>query len=159
MGWQDCHLHEFRIQHPVRGTAERLGIPDPGFPEERPCRAGWEVPLAEYFGCDTSSEAASARYVYDFGDEWHHLVTLEDIVPSRAARSPRCIAGARACPPEDCGGVGGFEEFLSAIANPKHPDHAHLMEWSGGTYDPALFDPSRISFDDPRQRWKQAFQE
>lgn len=157
MGWQDCHLHEFRTHNPERGIVDRIGIPDPEFPDERPSRAGWEVPLTEYFSSDTLSEGASARYVYDFGDEWHHLVTFEDMLPGRSARSPRCVAGARACPPEDCGGVHGFEEFLSAIADPNHPEHAELKAWAGGAYDPAAFDPRRVTFDDPRKRLKKAF--
>ena len=143
MGWQDCHLHEFRIHHPERGAVDRLGIPDPEFPDERPCRTGWEVPITEYFSRDTLADAPSATYVYDFGDEWHHLVTFEDILPRRSARYPCCVAGARACPPEDCGGM----------------HHAHLMEWSGGTYDPEKFEPRRVAFDDPLTRWKRAFQE
>ena len=97
--------------------------------------------------------------MYDFGDDWHHLVTFEEILPGGRARFPRCVAGARACPPEDCGGVHGFAEFLDAIADPKHPDHAQLVQWSGGAYDPEAFDPRRIVFENPRQRWKKAFQE
>lgn len=159
MGWQDCHLHEFRIHHPERDAIDRLGIPDREFPDERPCRADWEVPITEYFSWETLADAPPARYVYDFGDEWHHLVTVEDILPGRSAQYPRCVAGSRACPPEDCGGVHGFEEFLAAMANPKHPDHARLMEWSGGAYDPERFEPTRVVFDDPRKRWKRAFQE
>ena len=71
----------------------------------------------------------------------------------------RCMAGARACPPEDCGGVHGFAEFLDAIADPKHSEHAQLVKWSGGACDPATFDSTRIVFDNPRHRWKKAFQD
>lgn len=53
----------------------------------------------------------------------------------------------------------GFEEFLAAIVNPKHPEHAQLVEWSGGAYDPEAFDPARVRFDDPQKRWRKAFQE
>jgi hypothetical protein len=158
MGWQDCHLHEYRIYHPNREAIDRLGIPDKDFPDERPCRAGWEVPVSEYFSWETLSDAPPAKYVYDFGDEWHHVVTFEDILPGRSRRYPRCVAGARACPLEDCGGIHGFEEFLAAIANPKHPEHGNLLDWAGGAYDPEAFDPSRVTFDDPRKRWKNAFQ-
>lgn len=55
--------------------------------------------------------------------------------------------------------VHGFEEFLAAIVNPKHPEHAQLVEWSGGAYDPEAFDPARVRFDDPQKRWRKAFQE
>ena len=76
----------------------------------------------------------------------------------RSLKYPRCVTGARRCPPEDCGGVHGFEEFLATIANPRHPEHASMMEWSGGKYDPDEFDPHAVVFDDPRKRWKIAFQ-
>ena len=159
MGWRDYHLHEFRVIHPQGGKRERLGIPDRDFPDERPCTPDWEVSIAEYFSWDSISEAPSALYVYDFGDDWHHLVTLEDVLPGGSARYPRCVAGARACPPEDCGGVHGFAEFLEAVADPRHPEHARLVEWSGGAYDPSAFKPARIVFDNPQQRWKKAFQD
>ena len=157
MGWQDCHLHEFRITHPRRGTAERLGIPDPEFPDERPCTADWDVLLSEYFNWDTAPAAPSASYMYDLGDDWHHLVMLEQLVPRGAARLPRCVDGARACPPEDCGGVGGFNDFVRAIADPRHPEHAAMMQWSGGAYNPEKFDPAQVAFDRPRRRWVKAF--
>ena len=98
--------------------------------------------VSEYFNWESAADAPSTLYVYDFGDEWHHLVTLEDVRP--AVRRPRCVAGARACPPEDCGGIHGFADFLDAIADPKHPEHSQLMDWSGGAYDPAAFDPTRV---------------
>jgi hypothetical protein len=70
---------------------------------------------------------------------------------------PRCVAGARRCPPEDCGGVPGFAEFLQVIANADHPEHHSMLEWAGGSYDSDAFDPAAIVFDDPRERWRKAF--
>jgi hypothetical protein len=55
---------------------------------------------------------------------------------------PVCVEGARACPPEDVGGVWGYEEFLEAIADPEHEDHDELQEWAGGSFDPEAFDPA-----------------
>lgn len=159
MGWQDYHLHEFRLVDPQNGKVERLGIPDRDFPDERPCAPDWQVPVSRYFNWESVGEAPAVSYVYDFGDDWHHLVTLEEVLPGGSRRLPRCVAGSRACPPEDCGGVHGFEALLEAIANPRHPEHAQLVEWSGGAYNPNAFDPARVLFDDPRKRWKKAFQE
>ena len=51
----------------------------------------------------------------------------------------RCLDGARACPPEDVGGRSGYEDFLEAIAEPRHPDHDDMSEWIGGRWDPDLF--------------------
>lgn len=158
IGWQDYHLHEFRIAHPERGTLDRLGIPDREFPDERPCLPDWEVPLTDYFNWETLATAPPALYVYDFGDDWHHSVTFEDLLPAGAGRHPRCVAGARAGPPEDCGGIHGFEEFLEIIRDPQHPDHAERLAWAGRGYDPAAFEPAQVAFDNPKQRWKRAFQ-
>jgi hypothetical protein len=159
MGWQDCHLHEFRIVQLHTGKLERLGIPDPDFSGEHPTVAGWKVRISDYFSWDTASEAPTALYMYDFGDGWQHLVTLEAVGAAGTMRLPRCVGGERACPPEDCGGVHGFEDFLKAIADPRHPEHAAMREWSGQIYDPDTFDPSTVTFDDPQQRWRKAFQE
>jgi hypothetical protein len=55
---------------------------------------------------------------------------------------PCCIAGKRACPPEDCGGVWGYEAFLAAISDPNHPEHESMLEWVGGDFDPEAFEPA-----------------
>lgn len=52
---------------------------------------------------------------------------------------PRCLAGQRACPPEDVGGTGGYADFLEAIADPDDPEHRILLEWAGGKFDPEAF--------------------
>jgi hypothetical protein len=71
---------------------------------------------------------------------------------------PRCVGGARRCPPEDCGGVHGDAEFLQIIADRRHPEHKATLQWAGGGYDPDAFNPNAIVFDNPRKRWKKAFQ-
>lgn len=160
MGWLDYHLHEFRVYHPRRRELDLLGIPDEDSPGERPCIPDWKVKISDYFNWQSMLEAHPALYIYDFGDDWHHLLMFEQVLPVEASTTyPRCVGGARACPPEDCGGVDGFAEFLMAIADPQHEEHDELVLWSGGSYDPAAFEPSRVNFDDPRQRWKKAFQE
>ena len=104
--------------------------------------------------------ALSAVYAYDFGDDWEHLLVHEGMEPEESALAyPRCASGARRCPPEDCGGVHGYADFLETIANPRHPEHASMKQWAGGAYDPDAFDPTAVVFDDPRKRWKQAFEE
>jgi hypothetical protein len=83
---------------------------------------------------------ASILYLYDFGDSWLHRVDLEATSRPRPSQTyPLCIAGERACPPEDCGGVGGYEELCQALANPKHPEHQAMKDWAG-EYDPEGFD-------------------
>lgn len=159
MGWLDYHLHEFRVFHTRRRQLDRLGIPDQESQDEQSWTPDWKVKISDYFNSRSMLDGPPALYVYDFGDDWHHIVMFEGVLPVEVSESyPRCVAGARACPPEDCGGVHGFSEFLTAIADPQHVEHEQLVQWSGGTYDPAVFEPSRVHFDDPRQRWKKAFQ-
>ena len=69
-----------------------------------------------------------------------------------------CIAGARACPPEDVGGVPGYEDFLEAITTPRHPERQSLLTWVGGNFDPEKFAPKEVKFDNPSKRWKIAFE-
>ncbi|MGA9117659.1 MAG: plasmid pRiA4b ORF-3 family protein [Bacteroidota bacterium] len=160
MGWLDYHLHEFRVFHARRRQLDRLGIPDEECQDKPSFAPDWKAKISDYFNSQSMLEAPPALYVYDFGDDWHHILMFEGVLPVEVSVAyPRCVGGARACPPEDCGGVNGFAGFLAAIADPTHEEHEQLVEWSGGAYDPAAFEPSRIRFDDPRQRWKKAFQE
>ena len=88
-------------------------------------------------------QGTAIRYVYDFGDDWVHRVVVEKVVQADPNRTyPRCVGGKRACPPEDCGGVWGYEEFLAAISNSDHPEHESMLEWVGGEFDPEAFDPA-----------------
>ena len=92
-------------------------------------------------------------YEYDFGDSWEHEVTLErvgDALPD--ARYPRVTDGRRACPPEDVGGVPGYAEFVDAIRDPHHEEHASMLEWVGGDFDPEFFDLITANDRLPRRR-------
>ena len=96
------------------------------------------------------------QYVYDFGDNWEHVVTLEGILlADPAVTYPRCLDGARRCPPEDCGGTWGYADFLAAIADPAHEEHASSLEWCGGAFDPEAFEPGEVVFEDPFERLRE----
>jgi Plasmid pRiA4b ORF-3-like protein len=155
MGWRDYHLHEFVVMDPKSERATRIGIPDDEMPEERPCLAGWKVPITRYL----TQGADPVRYRYDFGDDWEHTLEFEDVVPTDGGAYPRCVAGASACPPEDVGGTHGYAEFLRAIRDARHPEHEAMLQWAGGRFDPDTFRPQAITFDNPRQRWKSAFED
>jgi len=151
MGWEDYHLHEFEIFDPSKGLKVNIGIP----PEElgvsfgKETLPGWEERISDYF----SMENRRAVYVYDFGDNWEHEIVLEKILPrEEGVDYPVCVGGRRACPPEDCGGVWGYEEFLEAIADPDHELHDEMLEWVGGEFDPERFDPEEVVFEDPDRR-------
>jgi hypothetical protein len=80
-------------------------------------------------------------YEYDFGDSWEHEILVEKILPAEAETAyPLCLRGKRACPPEDVGGVWGYEEFLEAIGDPTQEEHESYLEWVGGDFDPEAFD-------------------
>lgn len=159
MGWLDSHLHEFRLLDADEERMVSIGIPTDDDPDDRPVVPGWEVSLSSYFA-SRPWHALPMLYAYDFGDDWEHLLVHEGMESAEASLNyPRCLAGARRCPPEDCGGVRGYVELLEVIANPKHAEHASMMQWLGGNYEPDAFDPKRVAFDDPRKRWKIAFQQ
>jgi len=86
-------------------------------------------------------EKDKLQYMYDFGDGWEHEVVLEKILPFEpGAMLPVCLEGSRACPPEDVGGIPGYEMFLEAVSDPSHPEHEDMLKWVGGEFDPGRFD-------------------
>ena len=92
-----------------------------------------------------SDERFRFQYEYDLGDGWQHEVVFEDCLRAETGkRYPLCVEGARACPPEDVGGVYGFARYLEAIADPKHERHKELLEWSG-PFDPEAFDAKAVT--------------
>jgi Plasmid pRiA4b ORF-3-like protein len=155
MGWRDYHLHMFRVPNAATGQIDEIGIPDEeAFEGDSVCVPGWEVPVARYF----PAVGARGTYEYDFGDGWIHEIALEAIGPrERGIKYPRCVGGQRACPPEDCGGPGGYAELLETIRDPTHAEYASTMEWLGGRFDPDRFTPGRVRFDNPQKRWRIAF--
>ena len=144
MGWIDYHLHEFKIVDPLICMKMRIGIPDDEFERYRDILAGWRQRIARWF----SMENSVAYYIYDFGDGWEHQVRLERILPRReGVVYPVCIAGKRACPPEDCGGVRGYEQICKGESE---------FQEAFSDYDPEYFDPKEIVFDDPVERKRHA---
>src|SRR4029450_11754177 len=90
MGWLDSHLHEFEVADPSTGRVVRVGIPDDEFPDERPMSPGWAALVAPYF----RELGVTARYVYDFGDDWVHRLTFEGRAPrALGTEYPRCAGG------------------------------------------------------------------
>jgi hypothetical protein len=96
------------------------------------------------------------------GDDWEHVLEFEELVPAEGGAYPRCLAGAGACPPEDVGGTHGYKAFLQVIRDARHPERESMLQWAGGwaggSFDPDAFAPASVTFDDPRERWKIAFE-
>ncbi len=88
------------------------------------------------------------RYTYDFGDDWEHEILVEEVLTAEPGVAyPRCLAGRRACPPEDCGGIWGYEELCEILADPDHPEHADRLEWLG-LESAEQFNPARLDLDE-----------
>lgn len=133
MGWTDVHRHFFFADGVHYGRPDRLA--DQPFAAE--LVDSTRTPLAALLPADGGTTRFA--YVYDMGDRWEHEVVFE----GRAEGLPAvgCIEGARACPPEDCGGVGGFEYLLEVLGDPDHSEHLDAVE-SLGKYDAETFDPA-----------------
>lgn len=134
MGWTNAHLHQFIVGQTYYGEPH----PDYGFEmrDERRVRLNLVVPGEGFKFC----------YEYDFGDGWLHNLLVEKVLsPERGRQYPVCIKGKRACPPEDVGGVWGYDDFLEAIRNPDHPEHEDYLVWVGGEFDPEEFDLDEVN--------------
>lgn len=134
MGWGDCHLHAFRIgeRHYASMTANDM--------VEMENEA--VVILRDVF----KRPKQKFSYEYDFGDGWEHEFLLEEIRPiDPKVIYPVCVAGSRACPPEDCGGVSGYYEILEALRHRKTEEQKELLEWLGKGYDPECFDLDAVN--------------
>ncbi len=136
MGWQDAHLHEFVIQ------GEHYGVPDQDDGEPPKTRDERKYKLGDI----VAAEGSQFAYNYDFGDYWQHVLVIEKTLPPQEGiRYPTCISGARACPPEDVGGLPGYENFLEAMKDPAHSEHKEFLEWIGGVFNPEAFDVDEVN--------------
>ncbi|MGE3595784.1 MAG: plasmid pRiA4b ORF-3 family protein [Dehalococcoidia bacterium] len=134
MGWQDTHLHQFRIG--------RLRIGEPDRQEDaKDLEDEREWTVADV----VKAGASEFEYLYDFGDDWTHRLVIETNAPKVVGSGALCLAGENACPPEDVGGPPGYEEFLAAMANSKHRRHREFAEWCGGVWDPKAFDLNAVN--------------
>lgn len=125
MGWEDCHLYYFNTGEEKITQLEFLDEDD--FLEDH------EVNLEEFL----SDPGDVIHYVYDFGDNWTHKLTLEKAMEeSDSPHTPYCTGGERNCPPEDVGGCSGFKNFLTVMADSRLPEHEEMVDWYGGPYDP-----------------------
>ena len=139
MGWTNSHLHQFEIFEKRYGDPKLLGD---GFDDFKGIDST-KTRISDI--TPNAGKRFSFTYEYDFGDGWEHDILFEGSPQKEpGTKYPLCLEGARACPPEDVGGIGGFYEFLEALADPKHEQHDDLMEW-GGDFDPQEFDAQQAT--------------
>lgn len=152
MGWQNAHLYQFCIGEPYQWGAERWVSPDlVDGPEDLPADKTTLDQAASKAG------KAGLTYLYDFGDDWEHRLEISETRKTEPGQLyPRLTDIAGTCPPEDIGGPPGYEMFVAAMADPKHPEHADLKDWYGGAFDPntPATDELRLEVLKFAKRWK-----
>jgi len=136
MGWTDSHLHQFIDKGIFYGNSE-----DDDF-------RGTEILDEKKFKINQilTEQKQKIVYEYDFGDSWEHELVLEKIISKdKKINTPICIEGERACPPEDCGGIGGYEDLLETLKKPDDPEYENLIEWLDEDFDPNIFNLNEIN--------------
>jgi hypothetical protein len=145
MGWTNSHLHQFILDGVIYGDPELLYE---GWQDETPPVNSRRTKLSKIVS--KAGERLSFKYEYDFGDGWEHEILFEGFLPAeKGVRYPQCVEGERACPPEDVGGIHGYQEYVRAMANPRHKRHKEFLEWNG-PFDPEKFDAQAAS----KEMWK-----
>ena len=147
MGWEFEHLYRFNIGGVEFADLDMMNDED----VEDACgtRLSEVIPV--------ENRRPRFQYEYDFGDEWiHQLIVEERFPPEKGVRYPICVAGQRACPPEDCGGPWSYPDFLEAVSNPDHRRHEERLEWVGGEFDPEKFDLEAVNNELRRRRTRKA---
>ncbi len=140
MGWEFSHLHIFTKNNVEYGDLMEMECWDGSLKDEIHTKLH-DVLI---------NEKDKLYYEYDFGDGWEHIITLEKILPfnSKKHKLPVCLRGLRACPPEDCGGIGGYEYLKEVLSNPEHPEYSDIAEWldiEHRPFDPDFFDIDKVN--------------
>lgn len=132
MGWESYHMHQFEAHGKVYGSVEgEAAIDLEDVLDQR------KFKLHQLLA--TAKDAIT--YTYDFGDDWQHKIVVEKVLPwDPNTPQPQVIKAKGACPPEDVGGIWGYNDFLAAVKDPKNPDHEELLDWCGGEFDPNAYD-------------------
>jgi hypothetical protein len=137
MGWTNSHLNEFIVK------GYKIGILYDGMEEyDDELLDSKEIKIMSII----FEPGESFIYHYDFGDGWKHIVTIEKFVMLEDAEQlPFCIAGELKCPPEDCGGIPGFYNFLSIVSDKSHPEYKETKYWVGGKYNRNEFNQDKVN--------------
>jgi hypothetical protein len=137
-GWHGGHLHVFDTAYGQFGHADR----DLGHRSDRSVTLEQVAPAVK----------DKLRYTYDFGDDWEHDILVEKTTPADPAVAyPACVGGRRAAPPDDCGGIWGYQDLIEVLADPSHPEHQERLEWLG-LDDARQFAPDAFDLDQVNRR-------
>lgn len=157
--WNHSHLHQFAYHDKLFKKYLIFGIPTADdeildlivYPS-------WKYKISKYLNL----EEPDITYIYDLGDNWMHMIALENIIPAeKCTKYPVCLAGKRNSPPDDCGGVQGYQAMLEVLADRNHEEYKETKDWvasiKGGPFDPKHFEPAEVQFVDPKQRYRESF--
>jgi hypothetical protein len=136
MGWLDCHLWEFEAND------RKYSMLIPNDPE-------WNRRITDAATTKLSALLTTGMremsYLYDMGDNWQHRIIVEKLKAAKPGELyPLYLGGERRCPPEDCGGIPGYYEFLDNIASKQNKKRKTALDWYGGPYDPDEIGKQRI---------------
>lgn len=136
MGWKNRHRYEFIVNERGIGNFEESGVLD----------ARQEIVKQH-----VNEEHPAFTYVYDFGDDWEHTVTLVQMNPAISDPAPYCLDGERRCPPEDVGGVFEYRYCLDVLSTP-NPQRSQLLNWVEADYDPEYFSCEEVNSELQRKK-------
>ncbi|NCB43303.1 MAG: plasmid pRiA4b ORF-3 family protein [Clostridia bacterium] len=146
-GWSGSHLYSFTPDG--YGTSPEISSSDEWdlFADTKSDDGldAAETRLSEFF----DKVGQHMIYIYDFGDDWTHVVTLEKIIPE-VTRQVSCLAGKGACPPEDCGGPWAYQDLKKVLADKNHPNYQEMAEWLG-LDDDELWDANEFDLEDVQE--------
>jgi Plasmid pRiA4b ORF-3-like protein len=136
MGWLDCHLWEFTANE------RKYSVLIPNDPD-------WNARINNAATTKLSALLATGvegiSYIYDIGDNWQHRIIIEKLKSAEpGVLYPQFLGGERRCPPEDCGGVPGYYDFLDNIASKQSKKRKAALDWYGAPYDPDEIDEQQI---------------
>jgi len=152
-GWRNSHMFEF--SESGWGSTERIGQVDDEYCEEDGPSDGRLSKISDIF----KQEGQSYVYIYDFGDNWEHAITLKKIGQGEL-RYPECVAGGGQCPPENIGSIPGYASFKKILANPENEEREEYVEWliDGGYSVAGEWDPTEFDLKDTREFLFEVFQ-
>ncbi len=140
MPWGDCHMYEFHCRGKEYWREAEDDVDDEfeeEFDEEFDDlfeKASQQWSVKQFL---THTNAKKFHYVYDFGDNWDHLITVgavEDANPNEIY--PKLLAANGLCPPEDIGGIQHYYWALEIINEPEHENHEETLGWFDDDFDP-----------------------
>lgn len=127
LGWEDTHLHEFAIGDERYTDLETTWVDHDGDSQDEKVRLDQALGRRKSFLCR-----------YDFGDSWEVSCTVLETLPENRD-APECLDGSLAGPPDDCGGIPGFERLKHVLANPRHREYADMKLWAPRGWRADLF--------------------